>query len=427
MSTRRPAVSLGGRLFPVLGVAIVGVVGCAPPSSDTLSGAPAADPIALHDSLLVLDGHADIVIPSTTPSFLTANGESRISPARLKAGKVDAVVVSVAAGPGERTPEGDAKGRAEADERLEAILTLARENPDTLVIARTAQEVAEAQDKGLTALILGFQNARSLEGELDNLDRFYDAGVRVFALNHLGHNDFSDSSRPAHDAARGVYEAPAHNGLSDLGRQAIARINALGGVIDVSQMSKEATLQAVALSKSPVIASHSNVRAISDATRNLSDEEIDRIGQTGGVIHVSPFAAYLINFSTPEKLQAIKLAREAAGLPPHYSYPYELYWEIPDPAARAAFTSSIRSALGPASLDLLADHIDYIVHKIGIDHVGIGTDFNHGGGIEGYEDASEAPAVTEILLRRGYSAEDIAKIWGGNFMRVMAAAEKTAG
>jgi membrane dipeptidase len=176
-----------------------------------------------------------------------------------------------------------------------------------------------------------------------------------------------------------------------------------------------------------VIASHSNVRAISDATRNLSDEEIDRIGERGGVIHVAPFTAYLVNFSTPEKLEAIRKARSAAGLPETYSYPYELYWELPDPAARETFTTSIREALGPATIDTMIDHIDYIVKRIGVDHVGIGTDFNHGSGIEGYDDASASFAVTLGLVGRGYSAEDIKKIWGGNFLRVMRQAEAAAG
>ena len=176
------------------------------------------------------------------------------------------------------------------------------------------------------------------------------------------------------------------------------------------RVSSAATLAAIATSKTPVIASHSNVRAISNATRNLSDEEIDRIGATGGVIHVAPFTAYLINFSTPEKLEAIKVARSAAGLPATYSYPYELYWELSDPVAKETFASSIREALGPATIDIMIDHIDYIVKRIGIDHVGIGTDFNHGSGIEGYEDASDSLAVTIGLLRRGYSADDIKKL-----------------
>ena len=381
---------------------------------------------AIHQQSLVLDAHADIVVPSTAANFLGIDGLSRVDPAKLKAGGVSAVVMSIAVGPGPRTPADDAKARAEANEKLAAVLKLAAENADMVAIAKSADEILAIRASGKAALILGFQNARALEGKVSALDTFYQAGVRVFALNHLAHNDFADSSRPYHDAATGLYEPDAHGGLSPLGLAAIDRINELGGIVDVSQSSKAATLAAIARSKTPVIASHSNVRAISDATRNLSDEEIDRIGETGGVIHVAPFSAYLINFSTPEKLEAIRKARSAAGLPAVYSYPYELYWELPDPAAREAFTTSIREALGPATVDMMIDHIDYIVKRIGIDHVGIGTDFNHGSGIEGYQDASESFAVTLGLVRRGYSADDIRKIWGGNFLRVLREAELAA-
>ena len=378
---------------------------------------------AIHRKALVLDAHADIVMPTTASNFLSADGTSKVDPAKLEAGEVGAVVMAIAVGPGPRTPAADAEARSQADAQLVAIQALAAANPDTVAIARTADEILAIRASGKTALVLGFQNARSLQGDVSAIDTFYSAGVRVFALNHLAHNDFSDSSRPFHDPVTGLYEPDAHDGLSALGLSAIDRINALGGVVDVSQASQESTLATLARSKTPVIASHSNIRAISNATRNLSDEEIDAIGKSGGVIHVAPFSAYLINFSTPEKLAAIAKARSAAGLPEAYSYPYELYWELPDPAARTTFTAAVREALGPATVDIMIDHIDYIVKRIGIDHVGIGTDFNHGSGIDGYDDASQSFAVTLGLLRRGYSAEDIEKIWGGNFLRVLRAAE----
>lgn len=420
-----------GKLASALAIALA-LTACAPPEKPAAEAAPPSEEAllenarAIHQNSLVLDAHADIVIPSTPANFLSADGLSKVDPAKLKAGGVGAVVMAIAVGPGPRTKAGDAEARAEADEKLAAIQKLAADNADTVAIAKTAAEIEAIRASGKTALILGFQNARALQGDVAALDRFYADGVRVFALNHLAHNDFSDSSRPFHDPATGKYEPDAHNGLSPLGLAAIDRINALGGVVDVSQASKASTLATIARSKTPVIASHSNIRAISNATRNLSDEEIDRIGETGGVIHVAPFSAYLINFSTPEKLEAIKKARAAAGLPEAYSYPYELYWELPDPVAKEKFTTSIREALGPATVDIMIDHIDYIVKRIGIDHVGIGTDFNHGSGIDGYQDAADSLAVTVGLLRRGYSAEDIQKIWGGNFLRVLRQAEAAA-
>ncbi len=405
---------------------------CAPSeNAATESGTPGDAALietarAIHQRILVLDAHADIATPSIAANFLNADGSSKVAPSKLREGGVGAVVMTIAVGPGTRTPSAGAEARAEVEEKLAAGRTLAAENADTTAIATSADEILSVRDSGRTALILGFQNARALEGNVAGIDTLYDAGVRVFAFNHLAHNDFSDSSRPFHDPVTGLYEPDAHGGLSELGLAAIDRINALGGVIDVSQASEASTLATIARSKTPVIASHSNVRAISDATRNLSDAEIDRIGETGGVIHVAPFAAYLINFSTPEKREAIAQARAAAGLPPTYSYPYELYWELPDPDARTTFTTAIREALGPATIDIMIDHIDYIVQRIGVDHVGIGTDFNHGSSIEGYEDAGDSFAVTLGLVRRGYSAEDIEKIWGGNFLRVLREAERGA-
>ncbi len=380
----------------------------------------------IHSESLVLDAHADIVIPSTAENFLADDGLSKVDPSKLAAGGVGAVVMSIATGPGARTPEDDAEGRRETDEKLAAVRALAQNSAASVAIATSADDVEAIRAEGKTALILGFQNARAFEGRVDAVDEFYEAGVRVFALNHLAHNDFADSSRPMHDPVANVYEPDAHGGLSDLGLAAIARINDLGAIVDVSQSSKAATLQAIAASRTPVIASHSNVRAISDATRNLSDEEIDRIGETGGVIHVAPFTAYLVNFSTPEKRATILEARRAAGLSDEYSYPYELYWEMEDAAARERFTSAISEALGVATVDLMIDHIDYIVNRIGIDHVGVGTDFNHGSGIDGYDDASDSLNVTIGLLERGYSEADIRKIWGGNFQRVFRAAEAAA-
>ena len=199
----------------------------------------------------------------------------------------------------------------------------------------------------------------------------------------------------------------------------------LGGVVDISQLSTQAALQAIDLSTTPVIASHSNVRALTDVTRNLSDEEIDRIGETGGVIHIAPFRGYLFDSSDPDMDTNIRAVRKESGIEENYLYPFELYWEIDDPTIRRDFLTRTNALLGPIGLNEMLDHVDYIVDRIGIDHVGIGTDFNHGSGIIGFNDASEALNVTLELLKRGYSKDDITKIWGGNFIRVWRAAEKS--
>ncbi len=241
--------------------ALAVLAACAHPVAEDMAAHRMDMARAAHQNSLVLDGHADIVLPSTSLSYQGPDGRSKVAPDKLAAGGVGAVVMAVAVGPGPRTPEGDAAGRAEADAKLAAIRALDVAH-ESLAIATTPEDVRAIRARGQTAVILGFQNARSLEGDVAALDTFHAAGVRVFGLNHIGHNDFSDSSRPVYDGDTKTYEVEAeHGGLSALGVQAIERINALGGIVDVSQMSKDATLQAIALSTSPVIARHSNVRA----------------------------------------------------------------------------------------------------------------------------------------------------------------------
>jgi membrane dipeptidase len=378
----------------------------------------------IHENALVLDAHADIEIPGKESRYAGADGLSKVAPAKMRAGRVDAVVMAIAVGPGPRNAEGYAQARARADEELATVVAMTEDPANNVVLARSADELVKAHADGKGALILGFQNARILGSDVSALDEFYAAGVRVFALTHMGHNDFADSSRPIYIGDIGAHEPEAeHGGLSELGRAAIKRINELGAVVDVSQLSKTATLQVLALSSAPVIASHSNVRQLSDVSRNLSDEEIDRIGQIGGVIHVAPFRGYLFD-STDKELDAqIRVARRTAGIEEDSYYPFELYWEIDDAEVQQKFLSTVSELLGPGSIDDLLNHVDYVVQRIGIDHVGIGTDFNHGSGIAGFDDASEALNVTAGLLERGYSQQDIEKIWGGNFLRVFREAE----
>lgn len=381
----------------------------------------------IHERVLVLDAHTDILLPGTATMYGDPDGSSKVTPEKLAAGGVDAVVMTIAIESGPRTPQGEAQARKTANNELAHVLDIVAEPANNVVIARSAEELEHAHENGQIAILLGFQNARILEKKISAIDEFYNAGVRVFALTHLGHNDFADSSRLAYNFTQQTYETEEeHGGLSELGRSAIARINELGGIVDVTQLSRRATLQSIELSSTPVIASHSNVRAISNATRNLSDKEIDKIGDTGGVIHITAFAGYLVELSSVELIADIKKIRRDAGLAADYIYPFDLSWEIEDPQARGAFFVTMSNRLGTANIDLVIDHIDYVVERIGIDHVGIATDFNHGGGIEGFSNASQALNMTAGLVARGYSAEQIEKIWSGNFLRVLRASEQAA-
>lgn len=399
-----------------LSASLIGLAVTACMSSNVVPAQTAAE---IHTVAMTIDAHADIVVPETSPLYLGADGRSKTSTDKLQAGAIDAVVMSIAAGPKPRTGAGRASAAAEAGEKLAAISAQVEQSTD-LGFATTSEQVRANADAGRISILLGFQNAQSLEGDLTRLDDYYASGVRVFALTHMGHNDYADSSRPMFDGKSQTYEVTEeHGGLSPLGLEAIKRIDALGGIVDVSQMSKAATLQAIDATRTPVIATHSNVKALSDVTRNLSDEEIDRIGETGGVIHIAAFSAYLVDLSDPVLAAKIRAVRRGARLPETYSYPYELYWELEDDAAKLDFLTKMRALVGREDVSRMVDHIDYVVARIGIDHVGIGTDFNHGGGIVGFTEADSAFSVTEELFARGYSAADINKIWGENFLRVL--------
>ncbi len=378
-----------------------------------------ADAMAIHRQALTIDAHADIEIPGNPSSYVGPDGLSKVAPEKMRAGGLDAAVMSIAVGPKPRTVDGYAQARKVAAAELAAVQGLVANAANRTVIATDPESLRAANTGDQLALILGLQNALIFGTEVAAIDDWFDAGVRVFALTHMGHNDFADSSRPLFDAKTGQREPAAeHGGLSDLGVAAIERVNALGAIVDISQLSRQAALQAIALSTSPVIASHSNVQALTAVSRNLSDEEIDGIGATGGVIHVAPFKGYLFDSTDAELDHAIREVRRRAGIDENYLYPFELYWEIQDAEVKAAFLADVRALLADIGLDQMLDHIDYVVDRIGVDHVGIGTDFNHGSGLPGFVDASDAYNVTQGLLSRGYSQTDIDKIWGGNFMRV---------
>ena len=414
----------------MLAATVLLLAGCGAPQERSDS---ATDPSAsvsveqIHAQALVLDAHADIELADSPSRYAAADGTSKVAPDKMRAGGVDAVVMSIAVGPMPRNESGYAAARERAALELAEVQALAADPANDAVIPRSADELEQAHASGRLALILGLQNALILGLQPTAVDDFYAQGVRVFALTHMGHNDYADSSRPLFLGELGRHEPEQeHGGLSELGRAAIARVNALGAIVDVSQLSRNATLQAIELSSAPVIASHSNVRALTEATRNLSDEELDAIGRNGGVVHIAPFRGYLYDSNDAELDAQIRAARRTAGVAEDYVYPFELYWEMHDQQVQRTFLETISGLLGPIDVEVMLNHIDYVVERIGVEHVGIGTDFNHGSGIIGFDDASEALNVTRGLLARGYSATDIAKIWGGNFLRVMRAAEAAA-
>lgn len=371
----------------------------------------------VHRDALVLDGHADVLIEATPRRYYLPDGTSRVSLDKLQAGGVDAVVLSLAVGPGAHDATGIAAARAEIEAKLAEVHARVASSGGKLVIARTADDVTKAERDGNTAIILSFQNARALGDDLGAIDSLYEEGVRVFAFNHAGHNSWSDSSRPSQGEAVAL-----HGGLSPVGREAVGRLNRKGVLIDVSQLSSYALLQTLELSGVPVVATHSNARGLREHARSLSDAELDAIKANGGVVQVTPFNAYIVRLDEAAKAR-IRPLRVAYGLSPEFNAGNDGYGALAADKQQA-FLDELAAIQPRATVSDYVDHIDYIAKRIGVEHVGIGTDFDHGAGVEGYSSAADSRAVTAELLKRGYSASQISAIWGGNFLRALRTAQR---
>lgn len=400
--------------------AVVGLLGAAAATAAATSAEVNARAQAVNRKILNLDAHADVLLPSTPRRYWGAGHTSRTALDKVARGSVDVLTLSIAVGPGPRTPEGLAEARKEAEAKLQAIRTFVNDSAGRAELALTAADVERIVKQGRVAVIESFQNARSLGKDVGAIDGLYKNGMRVFALTHAGNNDFADSSRPQPG------EGEEHRGLSPLGKQAVTKLNQLGVIVDISQLTPAGVFQVLELTKAPVIATHSNVRALVDNTRNLSDKELDAIKANRGVVSVTPFNAYLAKVPAGFAEKAVSL-RKQYGLPAQFEGQafYDGYDRLPQ-AQQDAFLNAIQAIYPKASVVDYVDHIDYLVKRIGIDHVGIGTDFNHGAGVTGFDDESEAANVTAELLQRGYKEDQIAKIWGGNFLRVFREVEAAA-
>jgi membrane dipeptidase len=365
----------------------------------------------------------------------------------MVSGGLDAAFFIVYVGQGELTPAGYDSAYKQAIAKFDAIHHLTKEiAPDKIELALTADDVRRIAAKGKKVAIIGIENAYPLGTDLSRIKEFYDRGGRYMSLAHNGHSQFSDSNTGERDGKW------MHNGLSDLGRKAIAEMNRLGIMIDVSHPSKQSMMQAVALSKAPIIASHSAARALADHSRNMDDEQLFALKKNGGVIQTVAFSSY-VKITPPAseaRTAAIAAARKEFGLDAGAAAgrggpgggrggggggggaAAAAALAKLTPERRADYEkrmAMIDFKLPPPPRATVRDfvtHIDYLVNLIGIDHVGISSDFDGGGGVEGWNDASETFNVTLELVRRGYTEEQIAKIWSGNLLRVMAEVQKIA-
>tara|TARA_R110002051_G_scaffold123527_1_gene196767 strand:+ start:1733 stop:3022 length:1290 start_codon:yes stop_codon:yes gene_type:complete len=385
--------------------------------------------LRIHEKVITIDTHNDINVSNFTDSInYTQNLDTQVNLPKMMEGGLDVSWLIVYTGQDSLNTQGYEKASKNAMAKFEAIHRLCEEiAPDKIELALTSDDVRRISKSGKKVAMIGVENAYPIGEDLSNFKKYHDLGARYISLSHNGHSQFCDSNTGEKDSIW------LYNGLSDLGKKAVVEMNRLGIMIDISHPSKSSMEQMIALSKAPIIASHSSARALCDHSRNLDDEQLLLLKKNGGVVQTVAFSSYL----DTEKHEA------------RAAYMKELYSKIADSlnmewyersqladlsdAKRAAFMQNYPKVLelakvqaskdknAPAAVNVadFVDHIDYMVKLIGIEHVGISSDFDGGGGIEGWEDASETFNVTLELVKRGYSEEDIDKLWGGNLLRVL--------
>ena len=395
---------------------------------------------ALQDRILSFDSHITVPLEfGTAGNEADKDGPGQFDLAKAAKGRLSGAALTVFGWPeiwnGPNAPHRPTSGfveaaRNEQQARYQIITGMVRDFPNQVGIAYTPDDLRRLHGEGKFAIFISMLNAYPLGNDLNQLDMWAARGMRMFGFSYVGNNDWADSSRPLPF----FNDTPdALDGLSETGKQAVRRLNDLGVIIDVSQMSTKALEQVSQLSRTPMVASHSAPRALVDIPRNLSDKEMQLIKDSGGVVQIVGFPTYLrpLGQDSQAKLNTL---RSQFDLPPLHNLemalmpgdPIITVWPEQRFGEYAAGLYAIVEEEPKATLKDYGDAIDYAVKKIGIDHVGISSDFNDGGGLDGWKDVSETRNVTAELLQRGYSEADIAKLWGGNFLRVWDTVQKAA-
>ncbi|MCU0072865.1 pyoverdine-tailoring dipeptidase-like protein PvdM [Pseudomonas koreensis] len=394
----------------------------------------------LHERMLSFDSHISLMQNfGTDGNEADKDGKGQFDLAKVNRGQLSGAALTIFGWPemwnGPDAPHKPTAGfideaRNQQEIRYRIISGMVRDFPNQVAIAYTPDDMRRLHGEGKFAIFISMLNAYPLGHDLNLLDLWTARGMRMFGFSYIGNNDWADSSRPLPF----LNDSPdALDGLSDLGKQAVKRLNDLGVIIDVSQMSTKALEQVAQLSRTPLVASHSAPRAMVDIPRNLSDKEMQLIKNSGGVVQIVAFSQYLrpLTQKTQDRLNEL---RKEFDLPPLPNLAMALMpgdpiisaWSEQKFGLYASRLYAILEDEPKASLKDLGDAIEYAVRKIGIDHVGISSDFNEGGGVKGFENVGEIRNVTAELLSRGYSEADIAKLWGGNFLRVWDQVEKAA-
>jgi membrane dipeptidase len=390
----------------------------------------------IHDNSITLDTHVDINPENFTPARnYTTDLETQVTLPKMEKGGLDVAWFIVYTGQDSLSEAGYETASRNALEKFEAIHRLCEEfAPQQIALALNSEEVRKIHASGRKVAMIGVENAYPMGTDLSNFKKYHDLGARYVSLAHNGHSQFCDSHTGEES------QDWLHNGLSDLGIRAVDSLNKLGIMIDVSHVSRNAMMQICDLSKAPVIASHSSARTLCDHSRNLDDQQLDQIKVLGGVVQTVALGTYLNEEKSANRLAYMeglyKKVADSLNIPWYKrserdslnAMEMENYLETYPTVKSLANEKAGNDPEAPPAVDVadLVNHIDYMVNRIGIDHVGISSDFDGGGGIEGWKDASETFNVTLELVRRGYSEEEIAKLWSGNLLRVLDEVQRLA-
>jgi membrane dipeptidase len=375
----------------------------------------------IHARVITIDTHVDIpnnfAQDDVDPGV---RGRFQNDLPKMREGGLHAAFFIVYQGQGERTPEGFAAANAIAMGKFDGIRRMTYEMyPSEIGLAYSADDVERLHAEGKLVALIGVENAFGLGPDLSTWQRYHDLGARYVSLTHNGHNDFGDA---AVEVPRLGDDGPEWNGLSPLGLEAIEVLNRLGIMVDISHAGRETMLQTVAASRAPVIASHSSIKALADHPRNLDDEQLRAIAARGGVAQTTALGGF-VKVQPPERAEAVTALRESLGIESNADIQL---LEGEGLARWEEGMAEIEARFPAATLADYIDHIDYAVDLVGVDYVGISSDFDGGGGVIGWMDTSETFNVTLELVRRGYNEEEIRKLWGGNLLRVMRAVEAVA-
>lgn len=390
----------------------------------------------IHESVITLDTHDDINIKNFTDSInYVQRLENQVNLPKMDEGGLDVAWFVVYTGQDSLNETGYKRAYENAMDKFKAIHRLVKNYaPDQIELALTSEDVRRIHSTGKKIAMIGVENGYPIGTDINNVKKFFDLGARYMSLAHNEHSQLSDSHTGEKDSIW------LHNGLSDLGEKVLAEMNKYGIMVDISHPSKEAIKQMITLSKAPVIASHSSVRSISNHSRNLDDELLKMIKENGGVVQAVALGTYVNIDKSKANTAANKVLYDEIAKEMNIEFlDWNEYRKLSKVKQEAYFikyqkilkiantrNEKINEKFPPVNVSDFVDHIDYMVDLIGVEHVGISSDFDGGGGVYGWKDASETFNVTLELVKRGYTENQINMIWSGNLLRVMDEVQKIA-